>query len=413
MRSAALQHIWSNYKSSLILLLGVLLGGMVGALAPAVVPYVKPVGDIFMNLLFVLIVPMVFFSVAASICNLSRRSALGRTLGITFSVMTVLMLLYAVLTYWIYGLFPCVDSDSAALFTYGDTTAAEHKPVGQLIVDAVTVTDFSDLFSVRHILPLMVVASIVGWAVSRMKDTRVEQALMSLNGVVSKTMDALMTVAPVGLACYFADLMAGTSTMMVAGLGKLLLLYLVLAVIVYAVVNPLWILFANGPKGIRQYWQAIIHPTVMAISTLSSSACMPVAMQASKNMGADPVLAESVVPLGTQIYKVGSVISCVSKVIFVLMVSGQDWTSPSVFLMAIAVSIVASMVVGAVPTGAGTAELFIISTMAADPALLGVLIVISTLVDMPGTLLNVTGNTVLPSVVGKFTKLTIDAPRAN
>ena len=81
------------------MLLGVVLGGVIGGLLPASAAYLKPIGDIFMNILFVLIVPMVLFSVASSICNLSEQRLLGKTLLSVIGVMLAMLLLGGMLTF--------------------------------------------------------------------------------------------------------------------------------------------------------------------------------------------------------------------------------------------------------------------------------------------------------------------------
>lgn len=396
-----MNEIWKNYKSTILLLIGILVGGTLGWLFPQSAVVLGPIGQIFMNLLFVMIVPMVFFSVSSSICNLSARSALGKTLGVTFGLMLGLMLLFSCLTYFAMLVYPPVEAGTML----GEVVqSAEKKSVGELIVNAFTVSDFAMLFSVKHVLPLMVVAILLGWAVARLGNQKIARALETGNAIVMQMMNCVMLLAPLGLGCYFADMMAGSGDMLVSGFGKLLFLYLILTVVIYVVVYPLLAVFAQGRGGFAAYWKSILKPSLMAISTLSSSACIPVNIESSQKMGADRVLAESVVPIGTQLYKQGSVVSGITKVMFVMLLSGQAVNTPEAFLVIVSVSLLASMVVGAVPTGAGTAELFICSILGADPQMVGLLIVISALVDMPATLLNVTGNTVLPVAVNRWVR---------
>ena len=90
------------------------------------------------------------------------------------------------------------------------------------------------------------------------------------------------------------------------------------------------------------------------------------------------------------------------KTSLVLMLMGIDIMSLQQALLVLGIALVASVIVGAVPTGAGSAELFICSVLGADPQVLGLLLVFSTLIDMPGTLLNVNGNTLLPVLVKRI-----------
>lgn len=394
-----MRDVWNNYRSTILMLIGVVIGGVLGFVLPESVPYLSPVGDIFMNILFVMIVPMVFFSVSSSVCNLTSQSALGKTLGAMVGTMVGLMLLMAGLAYALMAVFPPVSEGLMA----GDlVSTAESKDVGNLIVDAFTVKDFAMLFSVKHVLPLMVVAIIFGCAVALTHQEKVAHALEKTNGIVVKMMDIVMKAAPVGLGCYFAGLMAESGDMLAEGYGKLVLLYLAVAGLVYVLLLPLLVWFSTGRMGL--YWKEIIKPSLMAISTLSSSACIPVNIEATKRMGTDNLLAESVVPIGTQVFKLGSVMTCVMKIMFVMLLMGGNIYSMEAFAVIIGVALLASMVMGAVPTGAGTAELFICSIIGADPSMVGLLMVFSTIVDMPATLVNVSGNTVLPAVVNRITR---------
>lgn len=394
-----MKEFWKNYKSTLLLLLGIVLGGITGGVWPASAPFLKPIGDIFMNLLFVLIVPMVLFSVSSSISNLNARSVLGRTLGITTLLMVLMMLLGAVMAYCAVLLYPPVED---GVLSGMSASGAEERSIGELVVGSLTVTDFCMLLSVKHILPLMLVSGLLGWAASKMETDKVAMALQGGCDLVMKMMDQLMLLAPIGLGCYFAGMMAEGSLSLLSGYGRFLTLYLILTAVVYFLVNPLMALIAMGVKGQSRFWSAILQPSLMAISSLSSSACMPTNIAAVKKMGVSPELADSIVPLGTQVYKFGSVISGVLKVAFVVLLCGQDITSPEMAFVVVGVGLLSSVVVGAVPTGAGTAELLICSILGVDPTMVGLLMVLSTLVDMPGTLLNVTGNTTLTILANRF-----------
>ena len=94
-----MSNLLQNYRSTILLVLGLLLGALLGIFLPSAVPYIKPIGDIFLNLLFILIVPLVFFSIATAIYNLKQRQMVGRVLGITMIVFIVLGLIAGILTY--------------------------------------------------------------------------------------------------------------------------------------------------------------------------------------------------------------------------------------------------------------------------------------------------------------------------
>lgn len=393
-----MHEIWKNYKSTIILLVSIAIGGTVGGLWPESADYLKPIGDIFMNTLFVLIVPMVLFSVASSVCNLSQRKLLGRTLVASGIVVVGVMALVSAITYAGVCLFPPLTD---ALSGSSAPAAEEEIPMGELIVKALSVTDFQDLLSIGHVLPLMVVALLMGYAASKMNTDRVSVVLQQGSELVMKMMDSLMKLAPIGLGCYFAGMMASGTGELLKGYGRFMALYLAVGALMYFIVNPLLTLLAVGWKGMKHYPHALLAPSLMAISTLSSSATMPTNIRAAQQLGASPAMAESLIPLGTQLFKLGSIICSIMKTAFVMLLMGQDICTPQAALLIICVGLVASVIVGAVPVGAGAGELFTCSVLGADMSVVGLLMVISTIVDMPATLLNATGNTIMPSIIQK------------
>jgi Na+/H+-dicarboxylate symporter len=388
----------------LLLLGGIIVGGTIGFVWPGVAPYLKPVGDIFMNLLFVLIVPLVFFSVSNSVANLTRRNMLGRMLGSSLSVWLLMLLVAAVLTYVIMLIYNPIEVGANLMAEGVEIAAAQERSIGELIVNTVTVSDFQDLYSIRHILPLMLVAVLTGVSAAKLDSDAVCGFFEKGNDMTGKALEILMVAGPLGLGCYFAAVAADMGSMLVVGYGRILLTYIAITVLFFFVIHPLLALLSVGREGMKNYWQALLSPTVTALSTLSSSACMPANLKACKQLDVEDDVAESTIPIGTHLFKFGSGVACTQKVIFVLLLSGQSIGDPTTALVIVGMAILASMVVGAVPTGAGTAELLICSMVGADPKLVGLIMVISTLVDMPATLLNVNGNMTATLLINKLMK---------
>ena len=397
-----IQTFWQSYRQTLLLLGGIIVGGTVGFVWPGVAPYLKPVGDIFMNLLFVLIVPLVFFSVSNSVANLTRRNMLGKMLGSSLSVWVLMLLVAAVFTYIIMLIYNPIEVGANLMANGVEIAAAQERSIGELIVNTVTVSDFQDLYSIRHILPLMLVAVLTGVAAAKLDSDAVCGFFEKGNEMTGKALEILMIAGPIGLGCYFAAVAADMGSMLVVGYGRILLAYIAITVLFFFVIHPLLALLCNGKDGMKNYGQVILSPTVTALSTLSSSACMPANMKACKQLGVEDDVAESTIPMGTHLFKFGSGVACTMKVIFVLLLSGMNIAEPTMAFVIVGMAMLASMVVGAVPTGAGTAELLICSMVGADPKLVGLIMVISTLVDMPATLLNVNGNMTATLLINKI-----------
>ena len=185
--------ILKNYAGTLTMLAGVLAGGVVGALWPAATPYLKPVGDIFLNLLFVLVIPMVFCSISLSFCRLRSGGKLGRLLLRTAMVFSAIWLIFGVVAYVAMllsgSLSPAEQSVSDALLPAQSRADA--------LVSAFSVPDFPQLFSKYSILPLMIFSALLGAGISASgsKGLPMVKALESCNEAVMRAMEPSTQVA--------------------------------------------------------------------------------------------------------------------------------------------------------------------------------------------------------------------------
>ena len=89
--------ILKNYKGTLLLLLAILIGGMAGIVFGPKASIVKPFGDLFLNLMFMIIVPLVFFSIASAIANMNGMKRLGKIMGSIFLVFILTALISSVI----------------------------------------------------------------------------------------------------------------------------------------------------------------------------------------------------------------------------------------------------------------------------------------------------------------------------
>ena len=119
-------------------------------------------------------------------------------------------------------------------------------------------------------------------------------------------------------------------------------------------------------------------------------------------MGVSEDIAETVIPLGANIHKDGSVIGGVMKVTFLFGLFGRDMTSISAILSIIFVSFLVGAVMAAIPSGGMIGEMLILSVYGFPPELLPIIAVISVIIDAPATVLNSTGNTVCSMVISRL-----------
>lgn len=396
-----MSKVLENYKPTILLVIGLLLGALVGAFFPTAVPYIKPAGDIFLNLLFILIVPLVFFSISTAIYNLKQRQMVGRVLGVTMVVFIVLGLIAGILTYLGCIAFNPLDST----IPQWSNTTFEKQSAGELLVNTLTVSDFHLLLSKSHILPLIVFALLFGLAIASLGDKGKPMArfIESGNMVIMQIMELIMKLAPIGLGCYFASVIAQLGAQVLTGYMRMLLLFCALTLLVYFVFFPLCIYFICGKNQLKLFFKHILSPSLTALATCSSSACMPINIISCKRMEVKDEIAETVIPLGTNLFKIGSIMNGVLKVIFAMALVGMSYHSLSAGAIVVLLAFLSATVVGAIPSGGMTGEIFICALLGIDPQLVGVLMVVATIVDIPATLLNSIGNITATTLINKLT----------
>lgn len=405
-----MKAFWNSYKSSLILLASILTGGILGMILGPKAVVVEPLGTLFINLMFMIIVPLVFFSVSSAIANMSGMKRLGKIMGNTFLVFTLTALTAAII-----GLLgtvianPTKGLDVSAFSTLmaktaETTTKTENITLLGQLVKTFTVSDFSMLFSKSNMLQLIVFSILLGVSTALVgeKGKPVAKFLSSASSVMMKIVEIIMYYAPIGLGCYFASVIGQLGTQILQGYAKVFVLYLVLTVIYYFGFFTLYAFIAGGKQGIKNFWRNSVAPSVTALATCSSAACIPVNLEYSKRMGVPDDIAETVIPLGANTHKDGSVFGGVMKITFIFGLFGRNMADPKALLGILAVSFLVGAVMGAIPNGGMIGEMLILSVYGFPPEVLPIIAVISTIIDAPATLLNSTGNTVCSMMVARL-----------
>ncbi|WP_142415328.1 dicarboxylate/amino acid:cation symporter [Hathewaya massiliensis] len=405
-----MKSIFKNYKFSIILLFSIIIGGIMGiTLGPKVI-VVKPLGDLFLNLMFMIIVPMVFFSVSSAIANMSNVKRLGKIMRNVFLVFAFTALLSSILAL-VACLFvsPTKGIDYKAIesvISKGAESLEKTKKLGVLehITNTLTVGDFSELLSKKSMLQLIVFSILLGTSTTLIGDKGepFKKFLYSGSEVMMKMVGIIMYYAPIGLGCYFANVIGELGPQILQGFLRSFILYVVLTVIYYFAFFTLYAFLAGGKNGIRVFWKNALMPSVTALATCSSAASIPVNLKATKDMGVVDDIAETVIPLGANIHKDGSVIGGVLKIIFLFGIFGRDIKGFSTILSIIVVSFLVGAVMGAIPGGGVMGEMLIISVYGFPPEALPMIVIIGTIIDAPATLLNSTGNTVCAMLVQRI-----------
>ncbi|MBU3178000.1 dicarboxylate/amino acid:cation symporter [Clostridium estertheticum] len=401
-----MKKLFKNYKSTIILLGSVTLGGIIGIVMGPKSSVLEPFGKLFINLMFMILVPLVFFSVASAMANISGMKRLGKIMGSIMLVFLSTALIAAIIgTIGALIMKPTsglhIDMFKSLMKSAVDTQTIEKVPFLDQLVNTFTVSDFVDLLSRKNMLQLVIFSIIFGISVSLSGEKAKPLARLLEAGSVTmmKVVKIIMYYAPIGLGCYFASMVGQLGGQILNGYLKIFVLYLIISVIYYFGFFSLYAFVAAGKNGVKIFWENAVTPSVTALATCSSAACIPANLETVKKIGVPYDIAETVIPLGANMHKDGSVFGGVMKITLLMGLFGKEMTSVSSILGIIGVSLLVGAVMGAIPSGGMIGEMLILSVYGLPPEVLPIIAVVSVIIDAPATLLNSTGNTVCSMLV--------------
>lgn len=398
-----MKKFFKNYKSTIILLFAIIIGAVVGIIFKEKAAVLSPLGDLFLNLMFIIIVPLVFLNISTAIAKMTQPKRFGKIMvGIisVFIITSIVAVIIGLISTLPIKLVSTEDGEqiksSLEEITSSDSEGSKDETsILQRTVNTLTVNDFSGLLSRNNIIAIIVFAIIFGISaqMSGKKAKPVVDFLDSANEIIMNIVKIIMYYAPIGLGCYFASLVGTFGKEIAIGYVKTFVIYTIVAVLFYFIIYTLYAFISAGKKGVRAFWRNIIPPTVTSLATCSSAASIPVNIQSAKNIGVSDDIAETLIPFGTSFHKDGSIIGSVFKIMFLVCLFGTNISSIGSVLQILGVALVATLLVSAVPIGGGTiSEMLIITMMGYPIAALPILTIIATIIDPPATMLNVVGD---------------------
>ena len=397
----------SNYKSTIILIVAIIVGAIVGIVFQEKATILKPLGDIFLNLLLVIVVPLIFLTISTSIAKMKTPKRLGKIMITIFGVFIFTSIIAVIIgfasTYFVKLVNPEDGEKIKQSLQKEEVTEEEDDlTIAERTVNLLTVNDFSKLLSKDNIIALLIFTIIFGIAINMTgeKAKPVVDFLEAANSIVNNVVKIIMYYAPIGLGCYFASLVGSFGASIAVGYLKTFVIYTIVAVLFYFVMYTIYSFMAGGRKGVKAFWKNALPSTLTSLATCSSAASIPVNVEASKKMGVPADIAETTIPLGTSFHKDGSIIGSVFKIMFLVCLFGTTLTTAGDILGILGIALLANLLVTAVPIGGGTiSEMLIITMMGYPVAALPILTMIATIIDPPATMLNVVGDTVSSMMV--------------
>lgn len=391
------------------ILLGMFLGFVVGAIAyyfdfiPSSIENFIQVyifnlgGAIFINLLKMLIVPLVFFSLVSGISSLSNLQSLG---NITFKTISLYLGTTAIavsLSLFVASIFKPGAGYSS------DIAAPERLPEGQSVYSTILdifPSNIIEAMANNQMLAIVFFSILFGLALSKTNHLtgNLSEAFEKLNTVFMQLVLMIMSYAPIGVFCLIGKFVItdGLDIFQEAFMYVVLLISVLIfhAIVTYSILLKI---FTNLNPVI--FFKKMRETAIFAFSTSSSAATIPVTLKTvTTDLGVNKNIASFVIPVGATINMDGTAIMQGMATVFIAQMSGID-LSIFQYMQVVLLAVVASVGAAAVPS-AGTITLVIILQQFGLPLeAIGIILAVDRILDMIRTSVNVTGDATVACIV--------------
>jgi Na+/H+-dicarboxylate symporter len=390
-----------SYGFSIILIISIIIGSFLGIIYKKDAIAFKPFGDIFLNLLFTTIVPLVFFSISSAVAGMTNFRRLGKIMASMIFVFVVTGLIASAVMVIGVMLYPPAAGVKIAL---GAGVNAEHFKISDQIVKAFTAPDFADLLSKKNMLALIIFSTLLGLATSASGERGKVFAsfLTSASDVMMKLISFIMYYAPIGLCAYFAYLVGVFGPELLGAYVRVIILYYPTAILYFFIAYTIYVFIAAKRKGVSRFWRNIIPAALTAFATGSSMATIPFNLEAANKTGVPKDISEFVIPVGATMHMEGSCLAAIVKIAFLFGLFQMNFFGWETIATAIGIALLVGVVVSGIPGGGMIGEILIISVYGFPLESFPIITMIGTLVDAPATMVNAIGDNVSSILVARI-----------
>jgi len=399
--STRTQTVWEAYRFPIILLAAIVIGSIIGVIMGADAAVFKPLGDIFLNLMFTVVVPLVFITISSAVANMANMRRLGSILKNLLLVFVVTGIISAIIMIFFVTVIPPAQGVN---LNVNAEEPIEKISLANQAVKAITVSDFPELLSRRNMLPLIVFSVLFGFCVTALgeKGKKVAEALDILSNVMMKMVSFIMYYAPIGLAAYFAALVGEFGPELLKDYARAMAVYYPVTIAYFFIAFFVYAYYSGGMTAVKRFFKNIVSPAFTSLATQSSIATLPVNLESARKMGVPKDIREIVLPMGATMHMDGSCLSAILKISFLFGLYGKEFTGIGTFATAILISVMSGVVMSGVPGGGLIGEMLIVNLYGFPPEAFPIIATIGFLVDPPATMVNACGDSVAAMMVTRL-----------
>lgn len=379
--------IIKRYSSSIILIISSLMGCLIGFIFKDKAVVLKPFGDIFLNLMYTIVVPLVFFTISSSIANMTNLKKLGKILRYTFLIFVITSSIAAIMMLIVLKFINPVNDIISLEFTN-----IEKVSIAKQIVSSLTVSNFINLFDRSNMLPLIIFSTLFGIATSTIKSPSISKNLEDISKIILGIVKIIMYYAPIGICCYFASMIAEYGSSLLGSYLKATIIYYIVSILYFLIFYTIYAYISDRKNGIKRFYKNIIPSLATSLSTQSSLASLPTNLTTADNINITPSVSKVALPLGSTMHMEGSSMGAILKIVFLFAIFNKPFTGIDIYLISILIAVLSAVVMSGIPGGGLIGEMLIVSLYGLSNEAFVVIATIGFLIDPPATMLNVCGD---------------------
>ncbi len=411
------------------IIIGLVLGLMFGIVAASMgwghftKDWIAPFGTIFINLLKLIAVPLILASLITGVASLSDLKKLsrigGKTIGIYIGTTLVALVIgLTVVNVMQPGERVPEDMKQRLVETYqGDVAARQEQAAAtrgrgplQPLVDIVPSNLFDSASNNRNMLQVVFFAIFAGIGLLMLPAEKARPLMSffeSLNDLVIRLVEIIMLMAPVGVFALMADTITSIAGDSLGQIGELLAalgyycIAVVLGLILHMIITYTGMLKLLTPLSIKQFYSGVSSAQLVAFSTSSSGATLPVTMEvAEKNLGISEEISSFALPLGATINMDGTALYQAVAAVFIAQTLGMGLDFGAQ-LTIVLTALLASIGTAAVPSAGIIMLVIILESVGVPSSGIALILGVDRILDMCRTVTNVTGDLTVSAVVAR------------
>ena len=400
-----IQKIKKYSTTNTLVLLGIVLGALFGSFLPELAIQQQVIGQMFISFLKMLVVPLVFSSIYVAIMglgNLEDLKSIGlKTIGLYLST-TALAVLLAIIVMNVFPIGEVVPSEG---LEYAKASQIAEFSLQSMILSFIPTNIFSSLTegSMMQVIVFSIMFAIASLHLKEHRQTLMLDFFTGVTNAMLTMAEWIIKLTPIGVFSLISYVIADQGIEVILGLWKYMLMVIAVLLIHGTVTLPL-LLKLIGRTNPYTYLSAIREAPIMAFSTASSAATLPVSMRIAEEVGGvEEKNAAFVLPLGSTVSMDGTAAYLSIAVLYISHLAGVQMGFGEQLLLGVTI-VALSVGVAALPSASLVMMVVILNQVGLPVEYIALVVAVDRILDMCRTSLNVTSDLVVVKIIDQLGK---------